>query len=109
MGMLTGPAAGRFHVIAAGNRGTSRSAKPPGPYSIEQPAADLAGLMNRLDLPCSRLLGIWMSGRIAMALALAQPGRVNEGQACRSPTGLHVPVPSPRLIMRPVTPGCAAA
>jgi pimeloyl-ACP methyl ester carboxylesterase len=79
MGMLTGPLAGRFRVIAAGNRGTSRPAKRPDPYSIEQLAADLAGLMNRVDLPCSRLLGIWMSGWIAMALALAQPGRVNRG------------------------------
>ena len=103
--MPTGPLAGRFRVIAVGNRGTSRSAKPPGPYSIEQMAADLA---DPMDLPRSHLLGIWMSGRIAMALALAQPGRVNRGQACRSPTGLHVPVPSPRLLC-PVTPGCAAA
>src|SRR5580704_18295359 len=50
MGMLTGPLAVRFRVIAADNRGTGRSAKPPGPYSIDQMAADVAGLMDRLEL-----------------------------------------------------------
>lgn len=77
MGMLIGPLADRFRVIAVDNRGAGRSAKPPGPYSIEQMAADVAGLMDRLDLPRAHLLGISMGGRIAMALALAWPGRVN--------------------------------
>ena len=77
MGMLTGPLAGRFHVIAVDNRGAGRSAKPPGPYSIEQMAADVVGLMDRLELPHAHLLGISMGGRIAMALALAWPGRVD--------------------------------
>ena len=50
MGALTGPLAARFRVIAVDNRGTGRSSKPAGPYSIEQMAADTAGLMDRLDL-----------------------------------------------------------
>jgi pimeloyl-ACP methyl ester carboxylesterase len=75
--MRTGPLAGRFRVIAVDNRGAGRSAKPPGPYSIEQMAADVAGLMDRLDLPRAHLLGISMGGRIALALALAQPARVD--------------------------------
>ena len=77
MGMLIGPLADRFRVIAVDNRGAGRSAKPPGPYSIEQMAADVTGLMDRLDLPRTHLLGMSMGGRIAMALALAWPGRVN--------------------------------
>jgi alpha/beta hydrolase fold len=40
-------------------------------------AADVAGLMDRLDLPRAHLLGISMGGRIAMALALVHPGRVD--------------------------------
>jgi pimeloyl-ACP methyl ester carboxylesterase len=31
MGVLTGPLAARFRIIAADNRGAGRSAKPPGP------------------------------------------------------------------------------
>jgi pimeloyl-ACP methyl ester carboxylesterase len=40
-------------------------------------AADVAGLMDRLDLPRAHVLGISLGGRIAMALALAEPARVN--------------------------------
>jgi pimeloyl-ACP methyl ester carboxylesterase len=77
MGMLTGPLATRFLVIAADNRGVGRSAKPPGTYSIERMAADVAGLMDRLELRRAHVLGISLGGRIAMALALAEPARVN--------------------------------
>jgi 3-oxoadipate enol-lactonase len=77
MGKLTGPLAARFRVIAVDNRGTGRSAKPPGPYSIEQMAADVVGLLDQLDLTRAHMLGISMGGRIAMALALTQPDRLN--------------------------------
>jgi esterase len=40
-------------------------------------AADVAGLMDRLELPRAHVLGMSMGGRIAMALALAEPARVN--------------------------------
>ncbi len=75
MGMLTGPLAESFRVIAVDNRGTGRSAKPPGPYTIEQMAADVAGLMDSLNLPSAHLAGISLGGRIAMALALDWPER----------------------------------
>ena len=77
MGKLTGPLAERFRVITVDNRGTGRSAKPPGPYAIEQMAADVAGLMDRLQLPRAHLAGISLGGRIAMALALDWPERVD--------------------------------
>lgn len=77
MGALTGPLAERFQVIAVDNRGTGRSAKPPGPYSIEQMAGDAVGLMDRLGLARAHLAGISMGGRIAMAAALDWPERVD--------------------------------
>lgn len=77
MGRLTGPLAARFRVTAVDNRGTGRSAQPAGPYSIEQMAADVARLMDRLGLPRAHLLGISLGGRIALALALDRPTRVD--------------------------------
>jgi len=77
MSMLTGPLAASFQVTAVDNRGAGRSAKPVGPYSIEQMAADIAGLMHRLGLPRAHLAGISLGGRIAMALALDWPDRVD--------------------------------
>ena len=73
MGGLTGLLATRFRVIAVDNRGTGRSAKPAGPYSIKQMATDTSALMDRLQLGRAHLLGISMGGRIALALALDSP------------------------------------
>src|SRR5690348_15838961 len=69
MGTLTGPLAARFRVIAADNRGAGRSAKPPVPYSIEQMAADVAVLMDRLELPRAHVLGMSLGGRAGMMVA----------------------------------------
>ncbi|MGA2825939.1 MAG: alpha/beta hydrolase [Streptosporangiaceae bacterium] len=77
MGTLIGPLAERFRVVVVDNRGAGRSSKPRGPYSIELMAGDVAGLMDRLDLPHAHVLGISMGGRIAMALTLAHPERVD--------------------------------
>jgi 3-oxoadipate enol-lactonase len=64
-------------VIAADNRGAGRSAKPAGPYTIEQMAGDLAALAAHLSLSRAHVLGISMGGRIAMTLALERPGLVD--------------------------------
>lgn len=77
MGMLTGPLARQFQVIAIDNRGSGRSAKPRGPYTVEQMAADTAGVMDHLGLPRAHLAGISLGGRIAMALALDRGERVD--------------------------------
>ena len=77
MDTLVNPLASGFRVVVFDNRGAGRSSKPRGPYSIEQMAGDVAGLMDRLDLPRAHVLGISMGGRIAMALALAHPERVD--------------------------------
>jgi len=77
LGTLVDPLASSFRVVAFDNRGAGRSSKPRGPYSIEQMAGDVAGLIDRLDLPRAHVLGISMGGKIAMALAFAHPERVD--------------------------------
>lgn len=60
----------RFRCIAVENRGTGRSPKPPGPYSIEQLADDAA---EALDGRRAHVAGFSMGGYIAQTLAVRHP------------------------------------
>jgi len=75
--LLQALAAAGYRVIAVDNRGAGRSAKPPGPYTIEQMAGDLAGALAKLGVSRAHVLGISMGGRIAMTLAMDYPGQVD--------------------------------
>lgn len=59
-----------FRCIAIENRGTGRSPKPPGPYSIEQLADDAA---EALDGTSAHVCGFSMGGYIAQTLAVRHP------------------------------------
>jgi len=62
-----------FRVITMDNRGTGDSDKPVGPYTIQDMAGDLVGLIRRLDAGPVHALGISMGGMIVMQAALDQP------------------------------------
>ena len=66
----------RFRVIAFDNRGTGRSEKPPGPYSIEEMADDAAAVLDSRGAGAAHVLRMSMGGYIAQLLALRQPGLV---------------------------------
>jgi 3-oxoadipate enol-lactonase len=66
-----------YTVIAFDNRGVGRTDKPDAPYSIEMMAEDTVGLLDALGITKAHLLGISMGGRIALALTLRHPERVN--------------------------------
>jgi len=76
VGPLIDGLAVRYRVLAFDNRGAGRTDKPDAPYSVEQMAADTAGLMRAVGLPRAAVLGISLGGRIALALALAEPAMV---------------------------------
>lgn len=57
-------------VIGVDVRGFGRSAKPPGPYSAAQWAADLAALLEQIDAAPAVVLGHSMGGVIAQRLLL---------------------------------------
>jgi pimeloyl-ACP methyl ester carboxylesterase len=69
--------AARYQVIVFDNRGMGGSTAPPGPFSIEQFAADTAGLMDALNVPKAHILGYSMGTYVAQELVLRYPGKVN--------------------------------
>ena len=83
----------RFRCIAVENRGTGRSPKPPGPYSIEEMADDAAEM---LDGRRAHVCGYSMGGYLAQALALRHPQLVDRLVLVCTATGGPDVVPMPR-------------
>jgi 3-oxoadipate enol-lactonase/4-carboxymuconolactone decarboxylase len=68
--------AASFRVIRPDLRGHGLTGCTPGPYSMAQFAADLAGLLDALHVHQAHVAGISIGGMIAQAFAAAHPGRV---------------------------------
>ena len=64
-----------FRLVAVDNRGTGRSPKAPGPYSIEEMADDAA---EALDGRRAHVAGFSMGGYIAQTVALRHPELVEK-------------------------------
>ena len=81
-----------LRLITFDPRGCGRSSAPDDVYTIGQMGCDVAALLEHLGIEAAHVLGHSMGGRIALALALAFPGRVRSlilaasgsGQAIRS-------------------------
>ncbi|GAA4809282.1 alpha/beta fold hydrolase [Nocardioides caeni] len=98
-------AAAGFHVVRFDNRDTGRSTRIPGrvrfdhllrgfagrrvraPYSLEDLARDVFGLMDHLGLASAHVAGISMGGMIAQTMALTAPQRVRSLASIMSSTG----------------------
>jgi pimeloyl-ACP methyl ester carboxylesterase len=74
----------QFTLIMPDLRGSGRSAKPPGPYSIVQFAADLWALLDALGIESVNLLGFSLGGAVAQEMALARPARVQRLVLCNA-------------------------
>jgi pimeloyl-ACP methyl ester carboxylesterase len=77
----------RFRCIAIDNRGSGRSGKPDGPYTLEQMAADAVGVLDAEGVGRAHVLGHSMGSYIAQVLAVQYPDRLRSltlaGTACR--------------------------
>src|SRR5437588_9812087 len=63
-------------VVTLDLRGFSLSSAPPGPYSMDQMAGDVRGLMSVLDIEKAVLVGLSMGGYIALAFYRNYPEAV---------------------------------
>lgn len=77
----------RYRCIAVDNRGSGRSDKPPGPYSLAQMADDALAVLDAEGVEAAHILGYSMGSFAAADLALVHPERVRSlvlaGTTCR--------------------------
>jgi pimeloyl-ACP methyl ester carboxylesterase len=67
---------GDFRLILPDNRGAGHSDAPPGPYTMEQYAADALAVLDQERVASAHVVGISMGGMIAQRLALTAPTRM---------------------------------
>jgi 3-oxoadipate enol-lactonase len=74
----------RFRVIRYDTRGHGLSSCPPGDYTFDQLADDVAGLLDHLKIAKAHFCGLSMGGPTGLQLALAQPHRVEKLVLCNT-------------------------
>lgn len=66
----------RYRVVAHDNRGSGRSDKPFGAYSLEQMAADAISVLDHAGIDTAHVVGASMGGAISQVLAIMYPHRI---------------------------------
>lgn len=65
-----------YRLLLYDSRGQGESDKPEGPYSVNQHADDLAGLLEELDVPRANFVGLSNGGSALLPLVMDHPDRV---------------------------------
>ncbi len=71
--LVTPSLAKRFRVVTYDRRGHSQSERPPGQGSVHEDVADLAALIESLDLSPAHVVGNSFGGSITLRLAAERP------------------------------------
>lgn len=83
----------RYRVLRYDTRGHGQTSAPSGPYSLEQMADDLHGLLTGLGVAQTHFVGISMGGMIGQIFALKYPNMLLSLILCsttsRYPTGVR--------------------
>lgn len=66
-----------FRVLRYEHRGHGGTPAPPGPYRIEELAADVIDLLDHLGEPRASVLGLSLGGMVALCVAAHHPDRVD--------------------------------
>jgi pimeloyl-ACP methyl ester carboxylesterase len=74
---IVAPLAKRHRLVIPDLRGCGRSRHLPPPYSVKQQAADLAALLDHLDIASTDALGYSQGGPVVEELALDCPAKVH--------------------------------
>ena len=72
----------RYRVLRFDTRGHGQTSAPPGPYSLEQLADDVAALLAGLGITETHYAGISMGGMIGQTLALRHPALIQSLVLC---------------------------
>ena len=71
-----------FRIIRYDTRGHGLSEAPPPPYSVDDLAQDVVGLLDRLEVKQAVVCGLSVGGVTALQLAIAYPDRVRALVLC---------------------------
>src|SRR5947207_5756199 len=76
-----------FHVIRFDNRDSGLSTWVDDAYTLDDMAADAAGLLDALGIPAAHVVGASMGGFIAQLVAVHHPAKVRSLTSIMSTTG----------------------
>lgn len=76
-----------FTVLRFDARGHGGSSVPSGPYTLEQMAGDVIGLLDALQIERTHLVGLSIGGMIAQHVALRAPQRLGSLVLCSTTSG----------------------
>jgi 3-oxoadipate enol-lactonase/4-carboxymuconolactone decarboxylase len=71
-----------FRVLRYDHRGHGGSPAPPGPYTVDELAADALALLDELGIERVTFVGLSLGGAVGMTLALRAPERIERLALC---------------------------